>query len=189
MAFRRGQAVASDLVISVVAFLFAVAALSFAFNKAFALQAGPVDTSGPDLVAASNLLFFSYPEPQNWSYSQHAGAFAGLAGEGGVNLTKAAYLISMFLDNESDALSITDAVGPYRIGFSISNQSGIPVNVSCPACDCGGRCFVTLDYSPAQPAGGFSDAYVASRIVRLVGHDGTGAGIAVAKLKLYRNYG
>ena len=175
--------------ISVAAFLFAVTALTFAFNKAFALQASRVDTSGPDLVAASNLLFSLSPDPRNWTYSQHAGAFAGLAGEGGVNVTKAAYLVSMFLDNESDALSIIDSVGPYRIGLTISNQSGIPVNASCPACDCAKRCFVTLDYSPAPPGSGFSDVYVESRVVRIVDHDGAGAGIAVAKLRLYRNYG
>jgi hypothetical protein len=174
-----------DMAFSAFIFIIAFLLASGAFQRASGIN--EFDRSAADLSSFSNLLLFSPPGDPAWSYARHDGSFPSLAAAGGVNLTKAAYLVALLADNETGTEDAFGS-GPYAIGVSFLDASGKPVSASCPSCGCGGLCSVVLDFTPPAQQNA-SQVFVANRIVRLVGQDGEGAGIATARVSLYRRNG
>ena len=185
MSSRRGQAIGAELVIATCVFIVAIGVISHAYGEATNTGAWKdYEVQNQNAHVFSDFILDCDGAQADWTYASHDGVPLTLCSEGAINLTKAAYLVSMLYDDEPHALDALLA-GPYMIGFSIPNQSGKAVNASCPSCDCGGRCGVELQYSPG---GSYRNVLVSERVFRLANGNGSAAGLGKIRMVYYRTY-
>jgi len=173
----------AEIVLATFVFVLAVAIINQSYSRT--LETGVSMASSPrDVSTYAGILLDSHGPQADWDYASHDARPITLSSNGSINITKAASLVALLMDDENATLSALSA-GQYKMGLRISGQDGLPVVADCPGCNCGGRCNVTLEYYPALysnnilPIGG---------PYRLVYANGTGAGIGKVQLLFYRTY-
>lgn len=180
---RRGQALSIEIALATFVFVLAVAIINNAYSRT--LEAGLSETYGQrDVRTYAGLLLDAQGNQPDWDYASPNARPLTLSSDGSINTTKAAYFVALLSDNETATLSTLSA-GPYKVGIRVTGQDGLPVTVTCPGCNCGGRCSVTLEYYPSLYS---KNILPVEGTYRLVNADGAGAGIANVRLLFYRTY-